>query len=1452
MGQGATITSMKRLGALFERGALGRQSDPRLIERFLAGSGDEAEAAFEVLVARHGPMVQSLCRMLLGEPHAADDAFQATFLVLARRAGSIRDRDALASWLYGVACRVARKARGQAARQRTLERRAASLRSETFSPSDESAALGPVLFEEVGRLPERYRAAIVLCYIDGKTHQQAAGALRCPVRTLQTRLQRGKARLRRQLVRRGVAPLAAMMAALDRLSEGTSKAAASEIPEALIEATSRAAIRFAAPRALASAPSLRPTASPATLALEVIQDTTRHSLRNGLAVAGCGMVGLAWLILALAAGRSATESDKLVTGLVLDANGKPVAGASVWMPTAPDETDTPQASTDASGRYRLSVPAAWDRIPMHQRQAIVWAYAPGHQIATASAYEVLQGKARSVDLTLGPATDTSFLVLGPDGRPVAGAVVEPYHIKTPSAYDFPPKLMQPVLRAVTDAGGRASLPAVSREGFLTVQVTAGSLGSQQLRLLDKASEPAQRIVRLRPAARVEGRLLADRPEQLKGLKIYSTTSDSADRQEGQNQTTGSAEVVADERGMFTIPSIATGSLQLGVRLDEALPVRPRFPESLVIRPGGVNHVDITMEKAVRVRGVIRIKGSGKPVPGASVHVYYGSAQQGDTPVTDAEGRYESHVLAGDVRMQIIAMPQDLVQLGEPWNERHKVPSNVEVFDLPAIELVPGRSIKGRLVRGQDQPVAKARIAASAESRLYGYGMSDAKGEFTLTGVPEGFALGYKAWVEDTVGWVDAAIVRESPLLLRVGRDVTAAPGAEIEISGTVVDPQGKPLAAASVTVTIETGSQPGDRPGSTLVTHQRSKLTTDANGRYAMTFSSEKGKRFRAVATPEKRTIAGTAWVDARGDQPVRFAPLRVMPLGSITGRVVDTAGRPVAAATVFNWGNPVPLTSVVTAPDGAFQLDGLPPGEFRLSVEAPGYRFLGEVHQRDESPLVIKLRRDDEPPARKLRPRGPVLDRAASIELARKVIAPYSDRILEEGGDAEATRRILEVLARIDPDAAWRKCQAGEAPWNHNTVRIAVVHDQIRRDFDSAAAIIPTITSNFWRNWTRFELFDAIPAGRGALKDKLLGEALRDARREGDPGSKAALLMRIAQRMIDQRQRVEARRLVDEALPLAKTADARDERLGCTRMIVGNLARLDLKAAEALIPAKGDERTINDLRGLIGQSIAAENPAGAERILGQMTWNNSHTYTVHACARMARVDLARARGLAETIKLDVLRGYAQGKMADAVAAKDPTVARELLDDSFRSFTQVMSRGFGSGGVWGPDSAAFMSAALLPVVERVEPDRLGEAVARVAALRWYPRTVTDISTTTPDTSSIESIRASAALAALLVRYDRTLAQSIARPIIDHFRAPLSDLENRYLDRYGVFPMLTLADPSAMAELVEVLPERQEADLGQSRDTARVIIAGALAAPESEFWTTVRRSVSDLEIVERDD
>ena len=168
----------------------------------------------------------------------------------------------------------------------------------------------------------------------------------------------------------------------------------------------------------------------------------RSNLRRSIGLGTGLMAGLAIAVFALAGSdKKPQEPVKAITGTVRDATGKPIAGAEVWLPVTMSyiDEDTSHAVTDAQGRYTLKVPDSWEAHTPAPARVDRLGFAPGHQIATASAHEALSGKTQSVDMTLGPATDTSFMVLGPDGRPVAGAIVEPFHFKTPMAYNFPPR-----------------------------------------------------------------------------------------------------------------------------------------------------------------------------------------------------------------------------------------------------------------------------------------------------------------------------------------------------------------------------------------------------------------------------------------------------------------------------------------------------------------------------------------------------------------------------------------------------------------------------------------------------------------------------------------------------------------------------------------------------------------------------------------------------------------------------------------------------------------------------------------------------------------------------------------------------------------------------------------------------------------------------------------------------
>jgi RNA polymerase sigma factor (sigma-70 family) len=233
------IHRLRRVAVL--RGA-GEVLDAQLLERFVT---DHEEAAFEALVRRHGPMVLGVCRQLLLDPHDAEDAFQATFLVLVRKAGSIQGRGQLASWLYGVAYRTALRARQTTARRRAREKQGVDMIA-AAEPSTEDLGrdLGPVLHEELNRLPEKYRVPVVLCYLQGRTNQEAARQLAWPIGTVKGRLTRARAMLRKRLTRRGLFLSAGAFGSL--LAQSQVSAA---LPPALLSGTVKAATLVAAGQA---------------------------------------------------------------------------------------------------------------------------------------------------------------------------------------------------------------------------------------------------------------------------------------------------------------------------------------------------------------------------------------------------------------------------------------------------------------------------------------------------------------------------------------------------------------------------------------------------------------------------------------------------------------------------------------------------------------------------------------------------------------------------------------------------------------------------------------------------------------------------------------------------------------------------------------------------------------------------------------------------------------------------------------------------------------------------------------------------------------------------------------------------------------------------------------------------------------------------------------------------
>lgn len=249
-------------------------SDGGLLTRFLT---QHDQAAFSELVRRHGPVVLGVCRRHLPNAQDAEDAFQATFLILAQKASSVGKRESVGSWLYGVALRTALKARTAAARRRAHEREASAM-APVEPPNASWDELRPLLDGELGRLPEKYRAPVILCYLEGKTNEEAARLLGWPVGTLKTRLVQARDLLRQRLSQRGVALSATALAAL------LAKQAVAAVPSTLADATSEAALQMILGNGAASAE-----------VAALVKGVSRSMLMQKLQVVAAGLLAIALL-----------------------------------------------------------------------------------------------------------------------------------------------------------------------------------------------------------------------------------------------------------------------------------------------------------------------------------------------------------------------------------------------------------------------------------------------------------------------------------------------------------------------------------------------------------------------------------------------------------------------------------------------------------------------------------------------------------------------------------------------------------------------------------------------------------------------------------------------------------------------------------------------------------------------------------------------------------------------------------------------------------------------------------------------------------------------------------------------------------------------------------------------------------------------------------------------------
>jgi RNA polymerase sigma factor (sigma-70 family) len=902
------------------------QSDAELLRHFVE---KREESAFTTLLERHGGLVMSVCRRVLPCRHDAEDAFQATFLTLIRHASSIRHAEAVGSWLYRVAHRIALKAGTDMARRTVRERQSGKAAQTPAASEIALRELQDIVDEEVRGLPEKYRAPFVLCCLEGKTRKEAARELGWKEGTVAGRLAEARGRLQRRLARRGVALSAAL--AVAALTPGVEAA----LPTIVLDATRKAALQCAAGSTAGGAIS----ASVAAL----VQGATRTMWTTKAKTATAVLLLLGLLTAGALAGREAgspgtsalpgedekrppaakaddkkppadAEEQVEVKGRVLGPDGKAFRGAEVTLIAAP-WTDagakarrSVRATSDADGQFRFRAGRS-----EFERWTTLVAAAPGYGPALLDADKVPQAEQT---LKLVEDVPIAGRIIDLEGRPVKGAVVTVDGVQATPAEDLTPAFR--AWQEDADRGTAVLSKHLGRPGWAGIpeEVTTDAdghfritgIGRERLAVLKVGGETIERKtlhVLCRP-----------------GLDVAALTKPDPEKKN---------------------PGMSRGA--------QPAVYGPTF-----------EHVAQPCKPIV---GVVKDKATGKPVAGVSISGSAANHWWGDyaQTKTDADGKFRLVGVAKASHYSVSAYA------GKPY-----LPSQQQVGDSEGLtpltvnfEVVRGVQVKGRITDKQTGkpvfcalwyfPLADNKFFKDLPGKewyqhvVQGH-RTDRDGNFSVTALPGSGLITVRAEDEAMDLYTEAALdpahksrANEDEGEGGLGQSFLSAGGGiqsltghhayrllepeqgadtitcDIELDrgkklmGTVTDPDGKSLAGATVMGLTAFG-------GGTVTLKDASFTAQALNP-----------ARPRTVAFLHKeRKLAGC--VKLRGDEKEPVT-VKLEPWAAVAGRALDEEGNPLADAecrigyhaNMIRWLFEAGREKVKTDREGRFRVERLFPG---------------------------------------------------------------------------------------------------------------------------------------------------------------------------------------------------------------------------------------------------------------------------------------------------------------------------------------------------------------------------------------------------------------------------------------------------------------------------------------------------------------------------------------------
>jgi RNA polymerase sigma factor (sigma-70 family) len=1283
MQRGSARSALRQIRTLYTLGTLGGLTDAELLDVFLTRGADDGEDAFAALVDRHGPMVLGVCRRMLPTSHDAEDAFQATFLILARRAASIGRREKLAGWLHGVAVRSASEARRRAARERTRERR---LMKESYVGStmaEEPDDVLPLLDEELNRLPQRFRAALVACELEGKSRREAAAQLGLAEGTLSAHLARGRKMLRERLLRRGVSVAALPAARFPQSVVHTF------IPERLIDSTVRASLAFGSQ----AGGGAMARAAVSTLADRVLKTMllSRLSLLISLMIAaGTTPAILLGLVALMVVGSTYSDAARPgpddLAGRIVDEAGSGLANAQVWAIVGPWGERKAIASGKTDGQGRFVLPKTWNhdaaKAAISAGQLGLFARASDGRIGwIARADRSAAGTNNTLEIVVCPAGEARGRVTDQDGRPIEGAKITPLMINKvgKTGDDDPFNLTTELIdsyRTTTGKDGWFVLKNTQRGAWVRAAIEAPGIG--WLHFLWDSTQPATFTFDNR-LGQIKGRIiLADGgaipcPIVVRARLDRSSATPTAHAFQSWFHRT----VAAGLDGSFLLDNLPPGRYIVEFDANQNPPVDSKPVDKVEVGPGSIVTVEVPATRLSTITGHVIDMTTGKGIANVPIQCFRLNetwyAKDWRQAKTDADGRYSIATAPGVVKI----LPAGLPQAG--LVARSSEAPNIEVTTdqvWPDLKLVKAAEIDGVVVDEKGEPVVGAEVYVldcgplrQDETTRTGPG-----GTFHLNQIDPDATL--SLWARTMVATTDGRVTVHTRDL--VGKlTLTIDPRFACQIRGVATDRKGNRIPGATVKLWWGRAYEaPGNDTawGSVTILHT---YVTSKNGWFVFRGlwpGCQYGAEIEAVGQ-----IRGNLFsVKGQSGETYDVGNISlVRPIERVAGRVIGSDGKGVSDAVVYSRGARRETVETLTGASGEFRLESPAPATNYVFVRKDGYRFTGVPFADGADSVAVTIQQTSEPP-----PEWKPL-RAATFDQEQAFAKQMLIRLWEKYGAKANENDGLEcILAMASIDLPLAMDWAAERGAQHDSrIRQPVAEKMAETDVEETLAYLANnrdrrthafllkLADRFVaRDRTKALRFaDAALARAGQLGDlerptalaasgevfiragraeegrKLLDDAVRAASQLGVDSSEAQARAIVAAAI--------ARNDLNKALALIEPVQAQD-RDRCLAFIARAIARTDTVRAVAMADTMDSPAPIYQrVKTAIAYKIGADRPDEAIKIIESIKRDNAGRWQAEAFGWLAVAlsprDRARAFGLIDRA-LDLITD-------DSIAAETST-----------------------------------------------------------------------------------------------------------------------------------------------------------------------------------------------------